>query len=133
MNKLILLLALVGMVSCKENKKPDLAKSSAPVTITLDLQKRSYEMRNDDSVLVSRWRYITNNHTGGVKLFDRIEEDTTLRLINFKPFVVIVGDDTTRYYLFGDTLRYNVCKPDTVFTSKIITRNYGNVENLIIQ
>lgn len=72
-----------------------------------------------------------NFHTGMIQISrgHSIPLDTIVGLKNWKPVVIIAGKDTSVHW-WGDTIRFNTCKPDTVY--KIAYRNiqHANVVNI---
>lgn len=113
MKLLFTVLVVVCLVGCSENEK---------TTIIVDMG-RTFARINDDSVWWQRPIFITDTtyHSetmGDVSSGHSLPQDTLIGLINLKPLVIIAGNDTSRYYWNG-TIRFDICKPDTL--AKVVT------------
>ncbi len=127
---LIFLLPVIFM-GCQD-KKDNEGRGDKHLDIFVDFSKRSWFMDDGDSVWISDQRYISNRVDSPDSLFYMQafrSEDTIVRLLNLKPVVIILGRDTIRK-TFGDTLRYNACKTDTVYRNKVYKINHANTVNI---
>ena len=125
MSKLLILL-LCFIVGCKEEA------TKKPVTIVIDYSNKNWRLMDGDSVWWSIGEWVTDKKATD-SLFEvghHKEQDTVFGLKNFKPLVIIKDNGDTLRYWFGDTVRFNLCKPDTTY--KIIYRDIKYADKVII-
>lgn len=102
--KLLILLLFPMIIGCekKQNK-----------VVVVDFN-RAFILKEGDSILWQEPIFVIDSidTTGSIDFTagHSLPQDTLIGLKNYKPFILILGTDTTKHY-WGDTLRIQKCEP----------------------